>query len=70
METHDYSIPQIPLTIEIARITDKRDYEALQLKYTIELNFSDEVARNQLEEILKLNKELKILEDQLISRGK
>lgn len=66
MEKYDYSKPLTPLTKDIVRITEKRDYEVEQLKNTIELNFSEEVAREQLENVLKMNKQLKLLEDQLV----
>ena len=66
MGKYDYSKPQTPLTKDIVHLTKERDYELEQLGHTIQLNFSDVVAREQLENILKMNKRLKLLEDQLV----
>jgi len=66
MENKDFVIPDTPLVKDIKYLTKERDYELEQLGHTIQLNFSEEVAREQLEKILVMNKRLKLLEDQLI----
>ena len=55
-----------PLVRDIKNIMKERDYKINHLKDTLELNFSEEIPRKELDEILKINKQLKLLEDQLI----
>ena len=54
------------LVKDIKHLMEERDYALEHLKDILEMNFSEEKAREQLERILKQNKELKLLEDQLV----
>ena len=64
--TKKFEIPETPLTKDIRHLNEEREYKINHLKDTLELNFSEDTPRKELEEILKINRRLKLLEDQLV----
>ncbi len=62
-------IPDCDEVRDIKHLTEKRDDEMRHLKDIVEMNFSDKIAREKLNDVLKLNKQLKTLEDALIVSG-